>query len=56
MEVMMTEQEYEAALVRIEYLMDLDDAEGLTDELGDELDRLVDEVITYEDKHYPISS
>lgn len=43
-------KDYEAALHRIEELFDAkhDSPEG------EELDRLVDEVVAYEDIHYPI--
>lgn len=45
-----SEEEYRAALKRVEALMD---AEGGTPE-GQELDRLAALVEAYEDRHYPI--
>ncbi len=45
-----TEEEYEAALARIDEIFD---AETGTPE-GEELDELADLVESYEDKHYPI--
>lgn len=45
------EQEYEDALHRIEELMEI---EMLSDEQGEELSRLVDAVIAYEEIHFPI--
>lgn len=45
-----TEADYQAALARIDALMD---AQGATEE-GEELDVLVDLVEHYEDKHHPL--
>lgn len=45
-----TEEDYEAALARVD---DIFEAQPGTSE-GDELDVLTDLIIVYEDKHYPI--
>ena len=45
-----TEEDYEAALARVD---DIFEAQPNTPE-GDELDVLTDLIVAYEDKHYPI--
>lgn len=46
----MTEEEYKAALKRISELMNTEDKKE-----GEELDKLADIVIEYENIHYPIN-
>lgn len=47
-----TEEQYEAALQRVWELMGA--SPGTAE--GDELDRLANQVVAYEEKHYPITS
>ncbi len=48
----MTEKEYEAALARVEEIMDLDPKPDT--ELANELKALVLPIVEYEDIHYPL--